>query len=229
MLMLDCPIRSNETHVPWIMSFTSSEPLACSKCDVSITEPSASTPRKSTKTNNDHLPSLIENMTPIQPVYHSALETNIFPNICAIFNQYSNSGLESSMHTNESHIHGPHNEAMNITEENSLTNVAKPSTVSKKQRYLSYCSSFVCPEEVTTVVKPISNAVYNAKVSTTQTHTLKCPTCDYFFYRKVYATKFARKHTIEKPLACPSCDSKSVREEHIRSHTANHTDGDALS
>ena len=163
MLMLDCPIRSNETHVPWIMPSTSYEPLACSKCDVSITEPSASTPSKSTKKNNDHLPSLIENMTPIQPVYHSALETKIFSNSCALFNQYSNSGLESSMHTNESHIHGPHNEAMNITEENSLTNVAKPSTVSKKQRYLSYCSTFVCPEEVTTdsktVVNPISNAV----------------------------------------------------------------------
>ena len=77
-------------------------------------------------------------------------------------------------------------------------------------------------------MKPISNAAFNAKVSTIKTHTLKCPICDYCFDSKVDTKKSTRKHSIEKPLACPSCEHRVKNEEHIRSHTLNHTEANVV-
>ena len=151
---MDCTSRSNEMPKPWIIPITTPMPLACSECDIFITEPSASTPCKSFKSNNDHSSSLIENMTPIQPVYHSAIESNIPSNNSALGNQLFNLGPASPTHTNDSHTYGPLTEATSITEENSSPNITKPSTVSKQQSYPPYCSFLICTDDITIDTNP---------------------------------------------------------------------------
>ena len=66
--------------------------------------------------------------------------------------------------------------------------------------------------------KKISNA------STIQTNILKCPTCDYCTDPKVVIKMSLNEQSTDKPLICPSCDSKVKSEGNIKNHMEYHTD-----